>query len=249
MTIGILITARLKSTRLPRKAIKPIKGRPMISHLIERLRQARVPEMIILCTSHLEDDAALVAICEEEHIPFFRGHPDDVLARLTAAAETFEIDTVISCTADNPFVDPAYVDALAEFHTSGRYDYTNVNGLPLGCFAYGLSVDAMRRAVAMKDTTDTEVWGGYFTESGLFKVGCLEVENPKHRQPGLRLTVDTPEDFELIRRIFAALHRPERVFTLDEILDVLDRHPEWLRLNAHVEQAKGRPIELKAAYR
>ena len=65
---------------------------------------------------------------------------------------------------------------------------------------------------------------------------------------GLQL-VDTPEDLKLIRRVFAALHRPERVFTLDEILDVLDRHPESLRLNAHVEQAKGRPIELKAAYR
>ena len=159
MSIAILITARLKSTRLPRKVTKEIKGRPMICHMIDRLKLAHKPERIILCTSTVEQDDPLAEIATHESIDCFRGDPEDVLVRLADAAEKFEVDTILNCTADNPFVDPEYNDRLLELHLTEGYDFTRSEGLPLGTAAYAVSRDAMKRACAMKEETNTEIWG------------------------------------------------------------------------------------------
>lgn len=118
MKTAILITARLKSTRLKEKALKPIMGRPMLSHMIERLRLADRPEQIIICTSTVAQDDRLCELAEEEGVKHFRGDPDDVLQRMLDAADNFQVDTIVNCTADNPFVDPIYIDKLVDFHLS-----------------------------------------------------------------------------------------------------------------------------------
>ena len=246
MKTAILITARLKSTRLPGKVMKKIKNRPMISHMLDRLRMAQRPEEIIICTSTVAQDDPLEELAKLENVHCFRGHPDDVLQRLTKAAEKYEVDTVVSCTADNPFVDPEYIDHLVYFHHSQGNDYSNVDGLPFGTFSYALSYPAMVRACQIKDKTDTEVWGGYFTKTGKFKVGTLKVTDLDLRRPGLRLTVDTPEDFDLVNRIFDALYKPGKVFTLKEIVALCDEHPELVRINAYVQQKPSKPIRVKS---
>lgn len=248
MKTAILITARLKSTRLPRKVMKKIKNRPMISHMLDRLRMAQKPEGIIICTSTFAQDDPLEEIASVEGVHCFRGDPDDVLLRLTDAARRYGIGTVISCTADNPFVDPIYIDHLVHFHNKQGNDYSNIEGLPFGTFSYALSYPAMVRACQIKDETDTEVWGGYFTETSLFKVGTLSVIDSELRRPNLRLTVDTPEDFDLVRRIFDALYHPGKVFALKEIVVFCDKHPELVRINAHLQQKPFKPIRVKSVW-
>lgn len=245
MKTGILVTARLKSTRLPMKVIKPIIGRPMICHMLDRLKLAQRPQEIIICTSTAAQDDPLEEIATQESVHCFRGHPDDVLLRLTQAAEQFDLDIVINCTADNPFVDPVYIDRLLDFHIEQGNDYSIVEGLPFGTFSYALCYSAMVRACHIKAETDTEVWGGYFTQTGLFKVGTLQVTDPEVRRPNLRLTVDTPEDYELVSRIFDALYINGRVFSLKEIVKLCDQHPELARVNSQVVQKPAKPIRLK----
>lgn len=245
MKTAILITARLKSTRLPLKAIKLVKGRPMIAHLIDRLRLSKSAEDIIICTSPNPQDDPLVEIAGQEHIKWFRGDPDDVLLRLTKAAEQNGVDIVVSCTADNPFVDPEYIDKLVDFHIRNKNDFSNVEGLPFGTFSYALSYPAMVKACEIKDEIDTEVWGGYFTQTGLFRCGTLSVDDKEARRPDLRLTVDTPEDFRLISEIFDQLYDPDRIFTLREIVQFCDTHPEVLEINRNVQQKPGKSIKLK----
>lgn len=245
MKTAILITGRLKSTRLPKKVLKPILGRPMLAHMVERLRLAQIPQQIVLITSPLAQDDPLAEFAAKEGIGCYRGDPDDVLLRMTNAAEEFGVDTVISCTADNPFVDPVYIDRLAEYHWQQGHDFTNTAGLPWGVFAYALSCPALVRACEIKAERDTEVWGGYFTQTGLFRWGTLEVTDPAVRWPELRLTVDTPEDFALVERIFAELHRPGKVFSLEEIVALCRRHEELVQINAAVQQKAGLPIKLK----
>lgn len=245
MSVAILITARLKSTRLPRKVLKEIHGQPMIVHLIRRLRLARRPERIVLCTSTVAQDDPLVEVAAAQGIDVFRGHPDDVLLRLTSAADEFGADTVISCTADNPFVDPEYIDRLVDFHHIHRHDYSKSEGLPFGTFAYALEREAMHRACDMKDEVDTEVWGGYFTETGKFSWGVMRVDDPAVRWPELRLTVDTPEDFALITEIFDALDDGRSVFPLRDIVALCRRRPDLVALNASVVQKAAIPIRLK----
>jgi spore coat polysaccharide biosynthesis protein SpsF len=244
MTAGILITARLKSTRLPLKVIKPLMGRPMICHLLDRLKLAKIPQKIIICTSPNTQDDPLVDIAAQEGVEIYRGDPDDVLSRLTKAAEQFNIDTVVNCTADNPFVDPEYIDKLIEFHLTNRYDFSKINGLPFGTFSYALARSAMEKACNIKDEKDTEVWGGYFTETGLFSWGSMNVDDPELHWPDLRLTVDMPEDFELVTQIFNELYKPDEVFPLRSIVMFLKKHPELIAINSKVQQKPGLPIRV-----
>jgi spore coat polysaccharide biosynthesis protein SpsF len=245
MTTGILITARLKSTRLPYKVLKPIKGRPMICHMLDRLKLAGSVGQIVICTSPHPQDDPLVQIASQEGVDLYRGDPNDVLLRLTEAAERFGIDTVINCTADNPFVDPEYIDKLLEYHLASRHDFSRIDGLPFGTFSYALSRNAMEKACKIKDEKDTEVWGAYFTETGLFSWGNLRVEDPELYWPELRLTVDTPQDFELISRIFDELYRPGTVFPLRAIIRFLRQHPDSLAINSGIRQKPGLPIRVK----
>ena len=248
MNTAILITARLKSTRLPMKVIKPILGRPMICHMLDRLKLAQRPHKIIICTSTVAQDDPLEEIAAHESVCCFRGHPDDVLLRLTHAADQFGVDAVISCTADNPFVDPVYIDRLTDFHLEHGYDYGKSEGLPHGTYAYALSYQAMVRACEIKAETDTEVWGGYFTETGRFSWGVMQVDDPSVRWPELRLTVDTPEDFELVIRIFDELYKPGEVFPLRAIVDLCRRRPDLVAINKHIQQKPARPIRVKPEF-
>ncbi len=245
MTTAILVTARLKSTRLPFKVLKTVHGRPLIGHLLDRLKLARRPSMIVICTSPISQDDPLVEVAREEEVQCFRGHPDDVLQRLTDAAAHFGVDLVVSCTADNPFVDPEYIDRLVDYHIANGYDFCKSEGLPFGAFAYTVSYPAMVRACQIKAEVDTEVWGTYFTQTGLFRWGVLTVDDPAVRWPQLRLTVDTPLDLELITRIFDELYVPGRVFSLQEIVALCRRRPDLVAINAAVQQKPGRDIRLK----
>jgi spore coat polysaccharide biosynthesis protein SpsF len=239
---AIVITARLKSQRLPLKAIRPILGRPMIGQMIERLKQSKLADTIILSTSALTADDPLEHIAKQEKISCFRGHPEDVLVRMRDAARAFGVDTIISCTADNPFTDPHYIDELVKFHHEGDYDFSRLEGLPLGAFSYALSLEAVERACKLKSTTDTEMWGPWFTETGEFRCGMLGVDDAKVAWPELRLTVDTPEDFDMVSRIFGLLHDRGRAFSLEEVVSLCRKMPELPAMNSHVVQRTAPPL-------
>ncbi|TLS66738.1 hypothetical protein FEF65_09465 [Mariprofundus erugo] len=245
MKIGILITARLKSTRLKEKVLKPILGRPMLHYMVERLRLAQRPSEIVICTSTIGQDDRLCEFAQAEGIRCFRGDPDDVLFRMLSAAEAFDVDTIVSCTADNPFVDPVYIDKLVDFHLAGDFDFSRIEGLPFGTFSYALKRDAIKKACEIKDEVDTEVWGGYFTQTGLFKCGVLEVVDSNVKWPELRLTVDTQEDFDMISEIFAKLYNSNSTFSLEEIVQLCRDNPELVALNSSVKQKVSLPIKLK----
>jgi spore coat polysaccharide biosynthesis protein SpsF len=242
MTIGAFITARLKSERLPRKALKPLGGRPMIAHLVDRLRRVEGVDRIVLCTSWLPEDEPLARFAQAEGIGVYRGEPVDVLARLAAAARSFGVEQVLSCTADNPLTDPRAMGDLLRFHLREGLDYSRSKGLPLGAFGYAVSAAALQRVCAIKQGTDTEIWGGYFTapEAG-FRWGTLAFDEVGRNWPELRVTVDTPEDFRFVERVFESLHRPGEVFGIEEVVALCRREPHRLRVNRGIRQKIGPP--------
>lgn len=245
MKAATLITARLKSTRLPMKVVKPIHGKPMIVHMLDRLKHANEPEDIIICTSTVAQDDPLEEIAEQEGVLCYRGDPEDVLLRLANAAETFSVETIINCTADNPFVDPVYIDKLYHCHIEQNHEFTKIEGLPWGVFSYAISYDAIRKACDIKDETDTEVWHGYFMDTGYFKWGALEVVDEKVFWPDLRLTVDTPEDFEMVTRVFDELNDSDGVFPLEDIVQLCRDKPDIPAINSDIMQKAGIPIKVK----
>jgi len=221
-----------------------IKGRPMISHMVDRLRLIKRSDQIVLCTSPVEEDTPLAEFADSENIPCFRGDPDDVLQRLTDAAEIYQADWVINCTADNPLIDPIYLDRLASFMIDNEYDYADTSGLPWGAYGWSIAYPAMVEACGMKDERDTEVWGKYFTGTGKFKWGTLKADE-NVCWPDLRLTVDTPEDFQLMTSIFEELYRPGEVFSLVDVVELCRRRPDLVAINSHIQQKTPKPIKLK----
>ena len=231
MKVGYLITGRLKSTRLPKKLLLKVKGKPILSHMIDRLKLAKNVDEIIICTSDNEQDRPLGILAKENNISCYFGDPDDVLVRLLGAAEKFNLDYILNITADCPFVDPNYADMIVEKFIETGSDLIRQFELPHGVFSYGLKVDALRKVVSIKDSSDTEVWGRYFTDTGLFKIMDLDVKNKNHKRPGLRMTLDYPEDLEFFNAIFDALYEKNKVFSLSEILKFLDKNPEIIEIN------------------
>ena len=245
MKSAILITARLKSTRLPKKITKFIHGKPMIKHMLDRLKLAKTPSKIIICTSTFTEDDPLEKIAKEEKVMCYRGDADDVLLRLTTAAEESNIETVINCTADNPFVDPIYIDKLYDHHVREKNEFTKIEGLPWGAFSYAISTKALRKACEIKNETDTEVWHGYFLDTDKFKWSSLKVTDENVLWPDLRLTVDESADFELVTKIFDELYDGEKVFPLSEIVKLCRLKPEIPNINKLIMQKVGIPIKIK----
>jgi len=233
MKTGYLITARLKSTRLPRKLLREVQGKPILCHMLDRLKLARSVEQIVICTSPLEEDRPLVELARQNGVSSFRGEPEDVLLRLLGAAREFGFDYVLNITADCPLVDPVYADNIVEaYHRTGA-DLIRTFDLPHGAFSYGIRPEALQKITEIKDSEHTEVWGRYFTDTDLFDVYDLPIENPLHRQPGLRMTLDYPEDLRFFEAIFDELYREGEVFSLDDVLELLERRPDIVDMNRH----------------
>jgi spore coat polysaccharide biosynthesis protein SpsF len=231
MKVGYLITGRLKSTRLPRKLLIEVKGKPILSHMIDRLKLAKKVDEIVICTSNNEQDRPLENIAKVNNIKCYFGEPEDVLSRLLGAAENFNFDYILNITADCPFVDPDYADSIVEHYLETDSDLIRQFDLPHGVFSYGIKVDALRKVVSIKDSSDTEVWGKYFTDTGIFKVTDLDVKDKNHRRPGLRMTLDYPEDLDFFNAIFDALYEKNKIFSLTDILKFLDSNPEIIDIN------------------
>jgi spore coat polysaccharide biosynthesis protein SpsF len=233
LKVGYLVTARLKSTRLPRKLLLKIKEKSVISHMLDRLKLANNVDEIIICTSTEDQDRPLGDLAKENNVKCFFGNPDDVLTRLLGAADEFDLDYILNITADCPFVDPIYADKVVEKYLENDADLIRQFDLPHGVFSYGIKVEALRKVVKLKDSSDTEVWGRYFTDTGLFNVVDLDVKDKHHNRPGLRMTLDYPEDLEFFKAVFDALYVENKVFSLTSILDLLDAHPEIIELNKY----------------
>ncbi len=245
---AILITARLKSKRLPKKLLRKIEKIPMIEHLIDRLKKSKKIKKIILCTSTNIQDDQLEIISKKKKISCFRGSEDDVLHRLYSASIKYNIKNIVNCTADNPFVDPVYIDKAIVYHIKNKNDFTDIPLLPWGTFSYCLTVQALDKVCKIKNSNDTEYWHNYFHNTNYFKKGSYNNVAKKHVNKNLRLTVDTKEDLKLIRKIFRSLYKKNKVFTLDEIILLLKKNPELIKINNKVKQKKPKIIKLKKKY-
>ena len=228
-----LIAVRMLSTRLPRKALLPLAGRPAIEHLIEHVKLAKTPAAVVLCTSTHPDDAVLVEVAERLGIKWFPGSEDDVMQRFLDAALREGADVVVRITGDDVLIDPAFLDRAVGYHLSKNSDYTAYPGLPKGMETEVISVRALQQAHELaEDPSFTEYMTNYLRRPDVFRVCDMPVEE-RCRRP-FRLTLDTEEDYRLLQVVFDRLSRPGKVITTEEIIDFLDGQPDLVLVNAGV---------------
>ncbi len=236
-----LLQARTGSTRLPGKVLLPILGRPMIERQIERLRRSRRIERFLVATStHAEDDA-LAALCGRIGVPCFRGSLDDVLDRFYQAAKAHGAKHILRLTGDCPLADPLEIDRLVDFYFEGRFDYASnclepsfPDGLDAEIFSYETLERAWREARLPSEREHVTLY--IVTHGEKFRLGSLRAARDLSH---LRWTVDEPEDYEFVRRVYETLYPKNPAFGTEDLLALLDAEPALARINARFKRNEG----------
>ncbi|MBI2062833.1 MAG: hypothetical protein HYT61_01165 [Candidatus Yanofskybacteria bacterium] len=235
---GLFITARVDSSRLPNKMLLPIRGKPVIEHDIVRAKQARNPDIIILCTTKRSKDDILVELAKKHGIEYYRGSLSDKLGRWLSAAKSFGLDYFVEYDGDDLFCDPELIDFAIKQVVKKHCDFLKVPGT-LVCGGVGpcMSVPALKKVCQIKATDDTEtVWWNYFTDTGLFQVRDLEVKERVFHNPNIRLTLDYQEDFDFFKKVFEELDIKVNKVPLRQILQFLNKRPELAKINFFRQQ-------------
>jgi len=201
MKIGFFITARLKSSRLKQKILLDLNGRTVIERVIERCKATVGTDGVVLCTSTNPQDSLLYNYALKENIQFYAGSEDDVLQRLLDAAKYYHYDAFISITADNPLFLIYTSQILVDNFKAEPFDFGFTKGLPIGLGTTMMETKALDVAVTMKNQTDTEIWGPFVNRPDFFNIFNLIIENSPFTEDK-RLTLDYPEDYELINSVY-----------------------------------------------
>ncbi len=234
MRTGFLITARMKSTRLPRKITLKINGRELIAWMIDRLKQCTFLNEIVIATSTNPQDDILCEIAEREGIGYYRGSEEDVLERLYEATNRYEFDYMLNLTADCPLVAFDFIDQAVELYEVSNADLITGYKLPHGLYFWGIKPSALEKILEVKNDTNTEVWGRYFTDTDLFKVMDMEIPREYQRRH-YRVTLDYPDDYVFFKALFNKLGKDTYKKTTRQIIDCLDRNPDIARINKHCD--------------
>ncbi len=235
-TIAIIQT-RMGSKRLPGKVLKKIGDRTMLARVIERARQASAVDAIVVATTTDRGDDAVLRECKRLGVASFRGSSEDVLDRYHAAATEHRAVEVVRITCDCPLLDPEVVDRVVGALREGRSDYasnTVERTFPLGLDAEAFTFQALRTAwkEAKKPYERAHVTPYLWQHPDLFRIRQVKADGDFHTH---RWTVDTPEDLEFIRAVYARLRDPER-FTWRDVLGVVQADPALEAINRHVRQ-------------
>lgn len=238
MRISVIIQARMGSSRLPGKTLMTIGGKPMLWHVIERLKGSKKIDDIIVATTTNPEDDAIEALAKEQAWLLYRGSSEDVLDRYYQAAKKFGIDVIVRITSDCPLIDPEIVDLIIEKHLSSGADYTsNVlkrtfpRGLDVEVFNFKTLEKAHKQA--KKDLQREHVTLYIYEHPEIFHLD--NIENNKNLSY-MRWTVDEMKDLELVRKIYSKLYKGGKIFLLQDIVNLFKKSPELLEINKEVKQ-------------
>lgn len=233
-TVWATVVARSASTRMPSKATADVAGMATVSHLLERLKQATTLDRIILCTTREPEDDAIAEIAAAAETPCHRGPVEDVLQRMLGSMEGCTVDVVVRITGDDILVDPDYLDRAVNHHLTVNAEYSELHELPSGTevevFDFAVLADIHHGAV---DPEGTEYLTWYVTRNGdQFRRSSVPIDEAHRRD--WRLTIDTPEDHEVIRRLLEAMKEQGKALTyrLDDIVAFFEDNPDILKLNS-----------------
>jgi len=242
MTVLAIIQARMGSTRLPGKILKEVNGKPLLAYQIDRVRQSKCIEKIVIATTVEQKDDQIVAFCEQYNVEYYRGSENDVLARYYEAAEQFGGDIIVRLTSDCPIIDPVvidetiryYIDHASEFdYVSNTIERTYPRGLDTEVFSEGALEKSYKDAILERDREHVTAY--MYSNPEKFRIGSIS--NPQNLG-NHRWTVDTSEDFQLVELILSNLYSENQFFNMRDVIELLDKHPDWVQLNYHIEQKK-----------
>lgn len=242
--IASIIQARMGAQRLPGKPLLEIADRPLIAHLIDRAKQSKIVPLVILAIPEGEQDDPLEEFAKSYDAPYFRGSELDVLDRYIKTAKYFDIDVIVRLTGDSPLAEPYYIDEAVKLHLKEKADLTigkNQDEIPLGFGCEVVSLNALE--IADKEGHEKEdrehvTWHLLRLENRkrfkiIFLKGKKDLKNNK-----IRLTIDTPKDFELMKEVFKRLYPKNPLFGLKEVIELFRKEPKIFEINKAVKRKR-----------
>lgn len=237
--IGIITQARMTSTRLPGKIFKEINHKHLLCYHSQRLQQTGLN--VIIATTINNTDDVICEFAEKEKLAFYRGSENNVLSRYHEAARKFELDVIIRVTSDCPLIDPHLIrnnlEKYFKFNNPQLYmangmERTFARGFDFEIFSSQLLDEAFKNAT---DEGDLEHVTPYIWKNRSGKVELYPVKQAVDNSR-FRITVDTKDDFELIKVLIEKYNADQLPY--NEIEQILIDHPALSIINAHVEQKK-----------
>lgn len=239
--IAAFIQARFTSTRLPGKVLKTILGKPMLELMIERVKFSKKIDLIVIVTSDSQDDQPIVELCRNLGVDHFRGDLENVLKRFYQAAIKFKPDHIVRLTGDCPLIDPNVIDDVIDLYNDGNYDY-GTNCIPV-TYPDGLDVEIFS-VKSLKKAYNEAVLPSHLEHISIFfeehpeKFKTVNLANNKDLS-NLRWTVDEPEDFMFVKWIYEALYPIRNNFSMNDILDLLEKRPNLKEINKKFMRNEG----------
>lgn len=241
MKVIAIIQARMGSTRLPGKVLMKVMGKALLEYQLERIQRTSLIDEIIVATTENQKDDVIVDFCNKLNIKTYRGSEKDVLSRYYDAAIVNKAEIVVRLTSDCPLIDPKLIDKVIKLYLDKQnVDYaantlkrTFPRGLDTEVFSFQALERTYYQATLSKDREHVTAY--MYTNKDLFTLENLasSVDYSHHRW-----TVDTKEDFELVKRILEILYPVNPTFTMTDVLELLNENPSWHNINTHVEQKK-----------
>jgi len=233
--IAAIIACRMKSSRLPKKAVLNIGDLPSVEMCIKNALSFRNVNMTILATSDVEEDAVLENYTYNSSVVFHKGHPLDVMKRFLDAIDKYKIDITIRITADMPFISDEILQILLKSHFETGADYTRAKKAAIGTNLEIINTEALKKVKSYFPNADySEYMTYYFTNnSSHFKIN--EIDLPEELVRDYRLTLDYQEDLVMFNKIMDYLNEKKLPITLKNIFDFLDSNPEVAKINQGME--------------
>lgn len=242
MKIGAIIQARMGSTRLPEKVMKNLQGKTVLDHVIERVKQSKLIDEIIIATTTHERDAVIESEALRCGVKAFRGSEDDVLSRYYYAAKENNLDVVVRITSDCPLIDPIVLDEIIDFYLENNYEIvsnassdlltrTYPRGLDTEVFSFKVLEHAFDHAEEKYQREHVTPFIYENTNQAFYYKNSVDYSK-------YRWTLDTDEDLELISKVYGHLYHGVHDFYLSDIVKLFEKMPDLYGINAHIEQKK-----------
>ncbi|MDD5680783.1 MAG: glycosyltransferase family protein [Candidatus Omnitrophica bacterium] len=247
MKTKAIIQARTGSTRLPRKVLLAIMGKPVLEYVIERVRRAKNIKGVIVATTDSKEDMTITDIAAKLDTEVYRGSEDDVLDRFYQAAKKFDAGHIVRITADCPLIDSAVIDSVVNLYKKSGADYcSNVleptfpDGEDVEVFSFNALRDAWKNAGLRSEREHVTPYMTKHPER--FKLAGLRNDSDLSAK---RWTLDKEKDFQFIKAVLESLYPANPAFTMKDILQFINEHPGIENINKDIPRNEGYQKSLK----
>jgi len=236
--IVAVVQARMRSTRLPEKVMRNITGKPMLGHVIERLRKVQLIDEIVIAVAI--KDKPILELAQEYGVKCFAGSEEDVLDRYYQAAERYQANVIVRITSDCPLIDPEVVDKVIAFYLKNRGIKDYVSNFLKRSYPRGLDIEVFSFEVLKRTWQEADkpyhrehVTPYIYEHPEIFRLA--NVENNEDLSY-MRWTADEEKDLEFVREIYKKLYKNGKIFLTKDILALLKKEPQLLDINKEVKQ-------------